>query len=87
MSKRYHDTDEYFDQEVTFDYEDKTYIWQGDYTVLTFMDAESDYAPAYGETEVKIGNTYSLFCFQDEVDVPKTEGLMTQLEIEIERNL
>lgn len=76
----------YYDQEVMFDYEDKTYLWQGDYTVTNWADDESEYAPAYGEIEVKIDNTYSLSCFQDESEVNPTPSLLMQLELHIERN-
>lgn len=81
-----YDQEFYYDQEVMFDYEDKTYLWQGDYTVTNWGEDSTDICPGYGEIEVKIDNTYSLTCFQDECEVTLTESLLVKLEIEIERN-
>lgn len=81
-----YDQEQFYDQEVMFDYEDKTYIWQGDYSVTSWGDDESEFAPAYGEIEVKIENTYSFSCFQDESEIIPTPSLLMQLELEIERN-
>ncbi len=82
-----YDQEQFYDQEVMFDYEDKTYIWQGDYSVTSWGEDESEFAPAYGEIEVKIENTYSFSCFQDESEIIPTPSLLMQLELEIERNL
>lgn len=81
----------YYDQEVMFDYEGKTYTWQGDYSVTNWGEDESEYAPAYGEIEVTIDHTASLSYnheITDEViEVKPTPSLLAEIEIEIERNL
>ena len=81
-----YEQENYYDQEVMFDYEDKTYLWQGDYSITNFGEEESEFAPAYGEIEVKIENTHSFSCFQDESEIIPTPSLLMQLELEIERN-
>ena len=86
-----YDTETHYDQEVNFIYEGHEYVWQGDYTVTNCGEDESDYAPAYGETEISIDHTNSLFYYNettDEViDVIPTPSILIELEIEIERNL
>jgi hypothetical protein len=86
-----YDCETHYDKEVIFDYEGKTYYWQGDYTVSNWGEDESDYAPAYGETEVTIDYTASLSYNDEETDevieVKPTRSLLMQIEIEIERNL
>ena len=47
----------YYDEEVTFTYEDQDYVWVVDFTVEFYHEDESEYAPAYGEVEVKIDHT------------------------------
>lgn len=86
-----YDEQNYYDQEVQFEYEGRTYYWTGDYTVTNWGDDESEFAPAYGEVEVSIDHTASL-SYNDEVtdeviEVKPTPSLLAELEIEIERNL
>ena len=81
-----HDSENYFDQEITFSYEDKDYLWVGDYTIETYGEEESEYAPAYGEMEVKIDHTYSLMSYEDGIEIKLTESMLMALELEIERN-
>lgn len=81
----------FYDQEVEFTYDGKEYVWQGDYSVSNWGDDASEYAPAYGETEVSIDYTTSL-SFYDEItdtviEVKPTPSLLASVEIEIERNL
>jgi hypothetical protein len=86
-----YEQDNYYDQEVQFDYEGKTYYWQGDYTVTNWGDDESECAPAYGEVEVSIDHTASI-SYNDEItdeviELKPTPSILLQLEIEIERNI
>lgn len=81
----------FYDQQIEFTYEGKEYVWQGDYSVSNWGEDESEYAPAYGETEVSIDHTTSL-SFYDEItdtviEVKPTPSLLASVEIEIERNL
>lgn len=86
-----YDQENYYDQEVEFTYEGKEYVWQGDYSVTNWGEDESEYAPAYGETEVLIDHTASLSFYDEETDtvieVKPTPSLLAEIEIEIERNL
>ena len=86
-----YDEQNYYDQEIEFEYEGKTYYWTGDYSVTNWGEDESEYAPAYGEIEVTIDHTASL-SYNDEttdevIEVKPTPSLLAELEIEIERNL
>ena len=86
-----YDEQNYYDQEVQFEYEGQTYYWTGDYTVTNWGDDESEFAPAYGEVEVSIDHTASL-SYNDEttdevIEVKPRPSLLAELEIEIERNL
>ena len=86
-----YDQDTFYDQEIEFIYEGKEYVWQGDYSVTNWGEDDSEYAPAYGETEVSIDHTTSLSFFDEETDtvieVKPTPSLLAILEIKIERNL
>jgi hypothetical protein len=86
-----YETETHYDQEVEFTYEGKEYVWQGDYSVTNWGEDESDYAPAYGETEVSIDHTTSLSFFDEETEsvfeVKPTPSILAILEIKIERNL
>jgi hypothetical protein len=81
----------HYDKEVNFIYEGHEYVWQGDYIVTNCGEDESDYAPAYGETEIQIQHTNSLSYYDeatdDVIDVIPTQSILIELEIEIERNL
>ena len=81
-----HDSENYFDQEITFTHEGQDYLWIGDYTIETYGEEESDYAPAYGEMEVKIDHTQTLISYEHGFDVMPTPAIMEALELEIERN-
>jgi len=86
-----YDSETHYDKEVNFIYEGREYVWQGDYTVTNCGEEESDYAPAYGETEIQILHTNSLSYYDEETDdvieVNPTPSILLELEIEIERNL
>jgi hypothetical protein len=86
-----YETETHYDKQVNFIYEGFEYVWYGDYTVTNCGEDESEYAPAYGETEISIDHTNSLFYYNettDEViDVIPTPSILIELEIEIERNL
>lgn len=86
-----YDQDQFYDQEIEFTYEGKEYVWQGDYSVTSWGEDESEHAPTYGETEVSIEYTTSLSFFDEETDtvieVKPTPSLLAEIEIEIERNL
>jgi hypothetical protein len=82
-----YETENYFNQEIQFTYEGQDYLWIGDYTIESFYTEESEYAPPYGEIEVKIDHTYGLSSYEDGIDIKPTPSLLVALEIEIERNL
>jgi hypothetical protein len=86
-----YESETHYDQQVNFIYEGFEYVWQGDYTVTNCGEDESEFAPGYGETEILIQHTNSLFYFNpitDEViEAIPTASIMLELEIEIERNL
>jgi RNA recognition motif-containing protein len=80
------DSENFFDQEITFSYEDKDYLWVGDYTIESFNEDESEYAPAYGEIEIKIDQTYSLMSYEEGIEIIPSASMLMALELEIERN-
>lgn len=80
------DSENYFDKEITFSYEDKDYLWIGDYTIESYGEAESEFAPAYGEMEVKIDHTASLMSYEEGVEIIPPASMLLALELEIERN-
>lgn len=81
-----YDSEQYHDQEITFTYEGKDYLWVGDYTIEHTGEDESEFAPAYGEMEIFIDYTRSLSCYEHGYEVIPTRSMMMQLELEIERN-
>jgi len=81
-----YDSENFFDQEITFSYEDKDYLWVGDYSIESYSEDESEFAPAYGEIEVKIDHTASLMSYEDGIDIKPTASMLLALELEIERN-
>jgi hypothetical protein len=86
-----YDSETHLDQQVNFIYEGLEHVWYGDYSVNYCGEDESEYAPSYGETEITIDHTNSLFYYNSEtdevVDVIPTPSILCELEIEIERNL
>ena len=86
-----YNTESHYDKQFNFIYEGHEYVWQGDYTVNNCGEDESDYAPAYGETEIVIDHTFSLSYYDeasdDVINVIPTPSILIELEIEIERNL
>jgi len=56
-----YETENFHDQEITFTYEGQDYLWIGDYTIEHFGEDESEFAPAYGEMEITIDYTRSLY--------------------------
>jgi hypothetical protein len=81
-----YDTEHFYDQEITFTYEDQDYLWVGDYTIESYVNEESEYAPAFGDFEVKIDATHSLMSYEDGINFSPTPSLLMALELEIERN-
>ena len=81
-----YDTENFFDQEITFTYEGQDYLWTGDYSIESFNEEESEFAPAYGEIEVKIEHTNSLSSYEHGYEVIPTRSMLMALELEIERN-
>jgi hypothetical protein len=82
-----YDSENYFDQEITFTYEGQDFVWTGDYSIEYFGEDESEYAPAYGEVEVRLDHTYSLYSYEDDCDIIPTPSLLMAVELQIERNL
>lgn len=81
-----YETEHFYDQEITFTHEGQDYLWIGDYTIESFVEDESEYAPAYGDIEVKITYTSSLMSYEHGIDFAPTPSLLMALELEIERN-
>lgn len=81
-----YDSETYYDQEITFTYEGQDYVWTGDYSVEATYEDESEYAPAYGEMEVRIDHTYSIYSYQDDAEIIPTNSLLMAVELHIERN-
>ena len=82
-----YDSENYFDQEINFTYEGQDFVWTGDYSISSFGEYESEYAPAYGEVEVRIDQTYSLYSYEDDAEIIPTPSLLMAVELQIERNL
>lgn len=80
-----YDSENYYDQEIIFNYEGKDYIWIGDYSIEHTYEEESEFAPAYSEMEVTIDYTSSLSSY-DEANVTPTRSILMAVELEIERN-
>ena len=81
-----YETENFFDQEITFTYEGQDYLWIGDYTIEHTGEDESEFAPAYGEMEIRIDHTSSLICYEQGKEVIPTRSMLMELELEIERN-
>jgi hypothetical protein len=81
-----YDSENFFDQEITFTYEGQDYLWIGDYTIEHTGEDESEFAPAYGEMEITIDHTRSLSSYEHGYEVIPTRSMLMQLELEIERN-
>lgn len=62
----------YFDQEVMFNHDNKTYLWQGDFSIASEL--------------VIIDQTYSLSCMNDQSEVELTPILEYVLRYEILNN-
>lgn len=82
-----YDSETYYDQEITFTYEGQDYVWTGDYSVEATYEDESEYAPAYGEVEVHIDHTSSLYSYEDDTEIIPTPSLLMAVELHIERNI
>jgi RNA recognition motif-containing protein len=81
-----YDSENYFDQEVDFHYEGQDYRWMGDYTIDYFGEEETEFAPAYGEIEVKITHTSSLSSYEDGAEIIPTPSMLMAVELQIESN-
>ncbi len=79
-------TENFFDQEITFIYEGQDYLWIGDYTIEHTGEDESEFAPSYGEMQISIDHTTSLSSYEHGFEVIPTRSILMALEIEIERN-
>ena len=62
----------YFNQEVMFNYDDKTYLWQGDFSIASEI--------------VTIDQTYSFSCLDDQCEAELTHRLNYVLRYEILNN-
>jgi hypothetical protein len=81
-----YNTESFYDQEITFDYDGTSYVWIGNYTIDEAIDDETEYAPGYNEVEVTIDDTYSLYSFYDGIDVKPTEDILYVIAEEIKMN-
>ena len=81
-----YDSEHYHDQEITFNYEGKDYLWIGDYTIEHTWEDETEFTPAYGEMEITIEYTRSLSSYEHGYEVIPTRSMLMELELEIERN-
>lgn len=82
-----YDSENYFDQEITFTYEGQDYVWTGDYSIEYFGEEETEYTPAFGEVEVHIDHTSSMYSYEDDAEIIPTPSLLMAVELHIERNL
>jgi hypothetical protein len=64
--------EKYFDQEVMFNHDNKTYLWQGDFSIASEI--------------VIIDNTYSFSCLHEQSEVELTDMLEYVLRYEILNN-
>ena len=81
-----YDSEHHFDQEITFTYDGIDYQWIGDYTIEYYGEDESEFAPAYGEMEVRINHTSRLMSYEDGAEIIPTASILMAVELEIERN-
>jgi hypothetical protein len=81
-----YNSENYFDQEITFTYDGKDYLWIGDYSIEHTGEDESEFAPAYGDMQITIHHTQSLSSYEHGFDVIPTPSMLMALELEIERN-
>lgn len=91
MNYQDHETEHFNDKRLDFSYEGRDYIWYGDYKVETTGDAGDHDTPAYYEVEVEVLET-SFCTYYDEatdevVEVEPTKSMLTEIEIQIQRNL
>lgn len=61
--------EKYFQQEIMFNHDNKTYLWQGDFSIASEL--------------IIIENTYSFSCIQDQSQVELTPKLEYVLRYEI----
>ena len=61
--------EKYFEQEIMFNHDNKTYLWHGDFSIASEL--------------VIIENTYVFSCFQDQSEVELTPKLEYVLRYEI----
>ena len=61
--------EKYFQQEIMFNHDNKTYLWQGDFSIASEL--------------VIIENTYSFSCIQDQSEVELNPKLEYVLRYEI----
>jgi hypothetical protein len=54
--------------------------------LTTSVKIETEFAPAYGEIEVKITHTSSLSSYEDGAEIIPTPSMLMAVELEIERN-
>jgi hypothetical protein len=64
--------EKYFDQEIMFNLDDKTYLWQGDFSIASEL--------------VIIDKTHSFSCLQDQSETELTDRLIYLLRYEILNN-
>ena len=85
-----YEQENYYDQEIEFDYEGRSYQWRGDYTTTSWGENESEFSPAYGEFEVTIERTETLNYYDEDneciVEVDQTASMLSIVENQIERN-
>ena len=87
MAREYYEQETYYDQEIEFEYDGKTFYWSGDYTVTLWGETSDWDNPGSSNSEVEIDYTNSLCYFDEstnmEVEIKATNEILAQVEFEI----
>lgn len=91
MGYEYDDEESFTDQQIEFYHEGLTFTWDGDYTVRTWGELDSDETPGISEREVSIDYTNALVFYDEEsgqfIDSDLTPELEKIINFEIENTL
>jgi hypothetical protein len=91
MGKRFNNTETFYNQEVTFTYDNEEMVWFGNYKVRQFGEqSDSDY-PGYQDTEIEILETDKIEKWSEEEQdwlwVDERPSILLAVEWEIEKSL
>ena len=91
MGKRFNQCDPFYNQKVTFNYEDKEMTWSGDYEInRSGEESDWDY-PGDSETTIIITNTDNIEMWSEELEdwvhIAPTPSILAELEFAIEKSI